>query len=141
MTPATAQSPGPVAVYGAGMVVGAIFPPDPLPGFPPGQDGVVAPSASGILHLASGGVGFVAVAVAAILFGGWLVRRGERGRAVWSRVAGVVVLGGFLGGVALGSAGTAGLWLAVVVGFGWLLVASVRVYRQVPRPDGARAAA
>lgn len=102
---------------------------------------MVAPSAPGILHLASGGVGFVAVAVAAILFGGWLVRRGERGRAVWSRVAGVVVLGGFLGGVALGSAGTAGLWLAVVVGFGWLLVASVRVYRQVPRPDGARAAA
>ncbi|GGM21646.1 DUF998 domain-containing protein [Promicromonospora citrea] len=130
-----------VATYGVGMVAGAVFRPDPLSGFPPGQDGATVPSASGILHLASGGVGLVAVAVAAILFGGWLARRGERGRAAWSRVAGAVVLGGFLGGVALGPAGMAGLWLAVVVGFAWLLVASVRVYREVPHPDGARSAA
>ena len=127
-----------VGVYGVAMVAGGIFPPDPMPGFPPGQDGATTPGVSGILHLASGGVGFIACAVAALLLGGWLSRRGERRHAVWSRLAGVVILVGFLGGVALGPAGMGGLWLAVVVGFTWLLMASVRVYREVPHPDVAR---
>lgn len=126
-----------VGIYGVAMVASAIFPPDPMPGFPPGQDGAT-PGLSGILHLAFGGIGFISFAVAALLLGGWLTRHGERGRGVWSRVAGVVILVGFLGGVALGPAGMAGLWLAVVVGFAWLLLASVRLYREVPHPDVAR---
>lgn len=127
-----------VGVYGVAMVASAIFPPDPMPGFPPGQEGVTTPGISGILHLAFGGVGFIAFAVAALLLGGWLSRHGERRQAVWSRVAGVVILVGFLGGAALGPAGMAGLWLAVVVGFAWLLLASLRLYREVPHPDRAR---
>jgi hypothetical protein len=127
-----------VGIYGAAMVASAIFPPDPMPGFPPGQEGATTPGISGILHLAFGGIGFIAFAVAALLLGGWLARRGERGRAAWSRVVCVVILVGFLGGVALGPAGMGGLWLAVVVGFAWLLLASVRLYRAVPRPDVAR---
>jgi hypothetical protein len=127
-----------VGSYGVAMVASAIFPPDPMPGFPPGQDGATTMSASGILHFAFGGIGFVAFGVAALLFGGWLARHGERGRAAWSRVAGVVILVGFIGGAALGPAGMAGLWLAVVVGFAWLLLASIRLYREVPHPDVAR---
>lgn len=64
--------------------------------------------------------------------------RREPGRGVWFRVAGVVVLMGFVGGVALGPSGMAGLWLAVVVGFTWLVLASLRLYRTVPHPDAAR---
>lgn len=127
-----------VGIYGVAMVASAIFPPDPMPGFPPGQDGATTMSASGILHFAFGGIGFVAFAVAAFLLGGWLARHGERGRAVWSRVAGVVILVGFIGGAALGPAGMGGLWLAVVVGFAWLLLASIRLYREVPHPVVSR---
>jgi len=127
-----------VGIYGVAMVASAIFPPDPMPGFPPGQDGATTPGVSGILHLAFGGIGFIAFAVAALLFGGWLARHGERGRAAWSRVAGVVILAGFIGGAALGQAGMGGLWLAVVVGFAWLLLASIRLYREVPHPVVSR---
>jgi hypothetical protein len=127
-----------VGVYGLAMVASAIFPPDPMPGFPPGQDGATAPSVSGLLHFAFGGIGFVAFAVAAFLLGRWLIRHGERDRAVWSRTAAVVILVGFVGGAALGPAGMAGIWLAVVIGFAWLLLASVRLYREVPHPDVAR---
>jgi hypothetical protein len=127
-----------VGIYGAAMVASAIFPPDPMPGFPPGQDGAATMGVSGVLHFAFGGIGFVAFAVAAFLFGGWLARHGERGRAAWSRVAGAVILVGFVGGAAFGPAGMGGLWLAVVVGFAWLLLASLRLYREVPHPDVAR---
>ncbi|MGW2094348.1 DUF998 domain-containing protein [Promicromonospora sukumoe] len=127
-----------VGIYGVAMMASAVFPPDPMPGFPPGQDGATTPGTSGILHLAFGGVGFVSLAVGALLLGGWFARRGEGRAAVWSRVAGVVVLVGFVGGVALGPSGMAGLWLAVVAGFAWLLLASVRLYRTVPHPDVAR---
>ena len=127
-----------VGIYGVAMVASAIFPPDPMPGFPPGQDGGTTMSLSGVLHFAFGGIGFIAFGVAALLFGGWLVRHGERGRAAWSRGAGVVVLVGFIGGAALGPAGMGGLWLAVVVGFAWLLLTSLRLYREVPHPVLAR---
>lgn len=127
-----------VGVYGAAMVASAIFPPDPMPGFPPGQDGATTMSLSGVLHFAFGGIGFIAFGVAALLLGGWLARHGERGHAAWSRAAGIVVLAGFVGGAALGPAGMSGLWLAVVVGFAWLLLASLRLYREVPHPDLAR---
>jgi len=139
MARAGARGPGiGVGIYGVGMMAGAVFPPDPMPGFPPGQDGATTPGISGILHLAFGGIGFIACAVAALLLGGWLSRHGERRRARWSRIAGVVILVGFLGGAALGPAGTSGLWLAVVVGFVWLLLASLWLYREVPHPDVAR---
>lgn len=127
-----------VGVYGAAMVASAIFPPDPMPGFPPSQEGVTTMSLSGVLHFAFGGIGFIAFGVAALLLGGWLARHGEGGHAGWSRAAGIVVLVGFVGGAALGPAGMGGLWLAVVAGFAWLLLASLRLYREVPHPDLAR---
>ena len=139
MTRASARGTGiAVGIHGAAMVASAIFPPDPMPGFPPGQDGATTMGFSGLLHFAFGGIGFVAFGVAALLFGGWLARHGERGRAAWSRVAGVVMLVGFVGGAALGPVGMGGLWLAVVVGFAWLLLASIRLYREVPHPVVSR---
>lgn len=139
MARATARGTGiAVGIYGLAMVASAIFPPDPMPGFPPGQDGATTPSISGLLHFVFGGIGFVAFAVAAFLLGGWLARHGERTGALWSRIAAVVILVGFLGGAALGPAGVPGIWLAVVVGFAWLLLASVRLYREVPHPEVAR---
>ena len=124
-----------IGVYGACLVLSAVFRPDPVDGFPPGSVGGTA-SAAGILHIACGGIGFLSLAAAAFLVGGWFSRRHARRPALWSRIAGSVVIVGFFGGAALAqsSTGIALLWLAVLVGWAWLAFASVVAYRAVPHP-------
>jgi len=124
-----------VAVYGACLVLSAFFAPDPTGSFPPGSAGGTA-SAAGILHLVFGGVGFLALGIGAVLAGGWFAGHGDRRGAVLSRVAGIVVIVGFLGGAMLsqGPAGVAVLWVAVVVGWAWLALTCVAAYRAVPHP-------
>ncbi|MFW6598964.1 DUF998 domain-containing protein [Propionibacteriaceae bacterium Y2011] len=127
-----------VIVAGASIVLAGVFRPDPVSGFPAGAEATV--SVSGLLHLGLGAVQFIAFAVAALLLARFFVSRQERGRALWSRVAGVLVLVAFAAGAALsaGPAGVALLWIAVVTGFGWLLTASRWVYGVVPHPDLAK---
>lgn len=124
--------------YGVCLLGSAAFPPDPAGGFPP--DAPQVATVSGVLHLAFGAVGFLALAAAATVVGGWFARRGDRGTALLSRVAAVVIVVGFAGGAALaaGPAGVALLWIAVVAGWAWLLYASIRTYRTVPHPDAHR---
>ena len=121
-----------LGVYALCLVLSALFPPDPANGFPPGV--AAEATTSGLLHLVFGAIGFLSVGAAAVIVAG------ELPGAVFSRVAGVVVIVGFLGGAALssGSAGIALLWVAVVAGWAWLAVASVRAYRVVPHPELAR---
>jgi hypothetical protein len=124
--------------YGVALVGSGIFAPDPMRGFPPGMDESV--TASGVVHLAFGAVGFLALGVAAIIFSGWCRSVGLRGTGVLSLIAGIVVIAGFVAGGALSqqSAGVILLWISVVAGFAWLLIASVQTYRAVPHPDIAR---
>jgi hypothetical protein len=127
-----------LGVYGLGVVGSGLFPPDPMGGFPPGAP--EGASVGGILHLVFGLVQFVALVVATFVFAGCCSRRGDRAVARYSRTSGVVVLAGFVGGAALAASpvGVGLLWLAVVAGWGWLLVASARTYRTVPHPDADR---
>ncbi len=127
-----------LVIYGVALIGSGIFAPDPMGGFPPGMDESV--TTSGLLHLAFGAVGFLSLGVAAILFSGWCRSAGLPGARVMSLVAGVLVIAGFVAGGALSqmSAGVILLWIAVVAGFAWLLVASVLLYRAVPHPDIAR---
>lgn len=122
--------------YGACLIASGIFPPDPMAGFPPGAASNEG-SVSGILHLAFGAIGFVSLAAAAFVVAGWWARRAERSWAVYSRVGGVVVLVGFFGGGAMSTQtlGVVALWVAVVAGFAWLVMASVHVYGTVAHPD------
>jgi hypothetical protein len=126
----------PLGIYGLCLAASGLFPPDPVQGFPPGSAGGEA-SVTGLLHLAFGGVGFLALGVAAFLFARWARFRGATTVATLSVVAGVVVIVGFLAGAALATSGTGvlALWLAVVVGLAWLLGASVHSYRAIPHPD------
>jgi hypothetical protein len=119
-----------VGAYGLCLVASGIFPPDPMAGFPAGAPQTA--TVSGILHFAFGAFGFLAFAASAVVMGGWFAGRGDRGAAWYSRISGAVVIVGFFGGAVVG---TGALWLAVVVGWAWLLVASVRTYRTVPPPD------
>jgi hypothetical protein len=127
----------PLGVYGVCLLVSAAFPPDPVDGFPPGSQAPDTFSTSGLVHFGAGAVGFVALAVAAVLAGRWFSSQRQSGTARMSYVAAVVIGAGFVGGAALSSnaAGVAVLWLVVVVGFAWLLIASVRAYRIAPHPD------
>lgn len=95
---------------------------------------------SGILHLAFGATGFLALAAACFVVASWCARRGAAGWAMSSRLCGAVVVAGFFGGAALSTqtAGVISLWISVVTGLAWLAAMSVHVYRTVPHPVLAR---
>jgi hypothetical membrane protein len=127
-----------VGVYGLCLVLSAVFAPDATADFPPGAGGGEV-TASGLLHLVFGGLGFVSIGVAAVVAGAWFGRREGRG-AAWSRIAGVVIVVAFVAGGALsqGPAGVGLLWAAVLVTWAWLAATSIAAYRAVPHPDVAR---
>ena len=123
--------------YGIALVFSAIFPPDPMAGFPQGvPDDVV--SLSGILHMLFGALGFAAIAAAAFTYAGWSRRVGARRRSILGVALGIVVLAGFFAGAALSasSIGIALIWVAVVAAWTWLAVASAHVYAWSPHPLG-----
>jgi hypothetical protein len=97
-------------------------------------------TASGLLHLAFGAVGFLSLGVAAIVFSRWSRLHGRPAVSVLSLVAGIVVIAGFVVGGALSQSpvGVLLLWIAVVAGFAWLLAASIVTYQAVPHPDVSR---
>lgn len=125
-----------LGIYGVCFVASGLFPPDPMAGFPPGGAGAEG-SLSGVLHFAFGAVAFLCLAAAAFVLGGWHARRGDRRRAMYSRIGGAVVLIGFMAGGALATqtAGVVTLWVAVVAGWVWLALASIDLYKTVPHPD------
>ncbi len=127
-----------LALAGVGLIGSAVFPPDPVMGFPPGIPAAATPS--GIGHLAFGAVTFPALAAAAVTAGQGFGRRGEWAMKRYSVLSGAVILIGFVGGAALATTpiGVVSLWVAVVAGWAWLLVASLRIYGHVPHPDAHR---
>lgn len=122
-----------VGLYGVGMLAAAIFPADPVDGFPPGTpDGLpTSISTTGLLHFAAGGITFLALAVSGFVVSAALRRRGEASMALLSLVTGVVVLIGFFGPMMLRMpGGVAGIWVSVVVGWAWLAVTSWHLRRE-----------
>ena len=131
-----------IGLYGAGLVAGGVFVADPMGGFPPGAvAGAAAPSWHGMLHMAGGAVGFLALVAACFVLAGRFAGQGHPGWAWYSRATGIVVLGGF-GGVASGAAGPVavlGLWVGVVAGWVWLAALSVHLYRRAAPGSPTRA--
>ncbi|HVX44046.1 MAG TPA: DUF998 domain-containing protein [Mycobacteriales bacterium] len=123
-----------VGVYGACLLLAAVFPPDATDDFPPGAGGgdVTAP---GVLHLVFGALGFVSIGVAAVIANSWLARRGSPGPK-WSRNAGLVIILAFVSGGALSnhSSGVALIWVTVVLTWAWLAAIAINAYRAVPDP-------
>ena len=128
-----------VIIYGGGLILSAIFAPDPVPGFPPGAEGGQF-SLSGILHLLFGALGFLAIAAAAFAHAGWSRRIGAAGRGAISIVLGILVIVGFVGGAALSTSpvGVALLWIAVLAQFTWLALACAQIYTWSPHPLAAK---
>jgi hypothetical protein len=116
----------PLAGHGLAVFAAAFLPADPVDGFPPGtpQGMPTAISTTGLAHFAAGGLAFLLLGLSGLFAAALLRRRGARGLAALSLLSGLIVLVGFFGGIALG---VAGIWAAVVVGYAWLTVLSLRL--------------
>lgn len=116
-----------LGAFGASMIVAAVFRADPMDGFPIGtpKGPPTSISTTGLVHFATGALGFVSLAISC-LFAAWAMsRRGTRSLARLSLLCGVVILLGFFSGMAIpNSSPVLGIWIAVVAGWAWLAVMS-----------------
>ena len=118
--------------FGASMLAAAVFPADPVDGFPVGtpEGFPTTISTPGILHFAAGGIGFLTLAVSCFAMAVAMSRRKEPTTARLSFLSGLAIIAGFFGPMALPiSLGTAGIWFAVVVGWAWLALMSLHLHR------------
>ena len=122
-----------LALFGASQVGAGVFIADPADGFPVGTPaGPGEFTWHGMLHLAFGGVGFLAFMVATVILGVRFLRRRERGWGVFSIATGILFIAAFVG-IASGGAGPTviAFSLAVVLAFAWLALTCIRLYRRV----------
>ncbi|MEO8452036.1 MAG: DUF998 domain-containing protein [Gemmatimonadota bacterium] len=139
--PKSRAASGFLGAFGASMLVAAVFRADPMDGFPVGTP--VGPPTSistmGLIHFIAGTVGFVSLAVSCFFTALAMSRRNTRSIARLSVLSGLAVVLGFFGGFLIPgiSIGTLGIWFAVVVGWAWLAVTSLHLYRVAPDPNCA----
>ena len=115
--------------YGMAMIVAAVFRTDPVDGFPPGTP--LGPptsiSTSGLIHFIAGGLGFTFLGISCLFAARTMRRLKGSSLALLSLLSGLGVLLGFFGGIFLSAGGILGIWFAVVVGWVWLSVMSLRL--------------
>ncbi len=123
-------APALITAYGLSLVAAGIFTADPAQGFPVGTPEVTAMSWHGTLHFLCGGIGFLGLTAACLLFGSRFAQAGRADLAWFSRVTGIVFLAAFAG-IATGSHGPTTLIFvaAVVLVWAWLATVSVHFYR------------
>jgi hypothetical protein len=124
-----------LACFGVSMLAAAMFPADPVDGFPVGTPEGLPTTVStvGMIHFASGGIGFLALAVSCITVAVAMSRRGESWMARLSFVCGLSVLAGFFAPALLPASGpVAGIWFSVVIGWTWLALTSAFLSHAVP---------
>lgn len=123
-----------ILVYGLSLVGAGLFRADPGAGFPPGTPEAMAEiTASGLMHFALGGVGFLAFIAGALIRGVVHLRRGERTWGWYAIITGVLFFAAFIG-IASGSGNAVtvlGFYGAIVLGFAWLTQMFLRVGRRI----------
>lgn len=122
--------------FGASMLVAAVFPADPVDGFPPGtpEGPPTSISTTGLVHFIAGALGFISLAISCFLTASAMSRRNMPSLARLSFLGGAAIILGFFGGAALSSspAGVLGIWFSVIVGWAWLTLISLHLYRAAP---------
>jgi hypothetical protein len=116
--------------YGLAMILAAMFPADPVDGFPPGtpEGFPTSISTTGLVHFIAGALAFACLGLSGFAAAWTMARRRVPALALLSLISGLVVVFGFFGGIVL-PIGILGIWLAVVVGWTWLAVMSLRLNR------------
>jgi hypothetical protein len=110
-----------VALYGAGLIGAGVFVADPMDGFPVGTPAGPPETVTwhGTLHFVAGGIGFIGLIAACLVFARAF---GRTGWGLYSAATGVLFTAAFVG-IASGSPNTAvvlGFYAAVVLGWAWL---------------------
>jgi hypothetical protein len=116
--------------FGGAMIVAAMFPADPLDGFPPGtpEGFPTSISTSGLVHFIAGALGFIFLAVSCFFAARAMSRRNVSTLARLSLLCGLAVVLGFFSGMVF-PPGVLGIWFAVLVGWAWIGVMSLRLNR------------
>ena len=131
--------PALVGVYGLGLIGAGIFRADPALGFPPGTAADAhAISGHGLLHFICGGVGFLALIAACLVFARRFAAGGRRGWAAYSVVTGVVFFAAFVG-IAAGSGNgwtILGFWIGVILAWTWISAMAARLMAGHPDAKG-----
>jgi hypothetical protein len=125
--------------FGLGMLVAAVFPADPMDGFPVGTpEGIPTTlSTSAVIHFIAGALAFLALAVSCFVVAMALLRRRNPWMACLSFLSGVAVFGGFFAPALLPATGpVAGIWFSVVIGWAWLTLTSLHLLRSTKPPSG-----
>jgi hypothetical protein len=119
-----------LGAFGLAMIVAAVFPADPVDGFPPGTPKGPPNSitTTGLVHFASGALGFLSLVISCFLAAWALRRRRLSSLSLFSLVSGLAILVGFFGTFVL-PVGIMGIWFAVVMGWLWLAILSLRLNR------------
>jgi Protein of unknown function (DUF998) len=131
--PGRGQTWGPLllGLYGLGLIGAGIFSADPALGFPPGTPAgpPAAMTRHGFLHFVFGGLGFMGLIAACLVFATRFAARRQRGWSAYSAATGLVFFAAFFG-IASGSQKT---WIivaftaAVVLAWLWLSVVAARL--------------
>lgn len=130
-----------LGAFGVSMLAAAVFEADAVDGFPIGTP--LGPpttmSQTGMIHFAAGAIGFLSLAVSCLVVARALSKRKASAIARLSVVSGIAVIAGFFAPAVFSSlsAATAGIWFSVVVGWAWLAITSVHLYRTSPDPSDA----
>jgi hypothetical protein len=127
--PGRAGTWGPIllGLYGLGLIAAGIFVADPMDGFPPGTPPgpPAVMSWHGPLHFMAGGIGFVGLVAATLVFARRFIGLRQYGWAIFSVATGVLFLAGF-GNIASGSKEP---WIvpvfAAVVVLSWVWLSAV----------------
>ena len=120
-----------ISVYGVGLVGAGIFTADPTNEFPIGTPaGPTTPTWHGLLHLISGGLGFLALITACFIVARQFKRTADRGWMWFSTITGIVFFGAFAGVASAGATPTLVVLFtaAVILASAWLSLLSARLF-------------
>jgi hypothetical protein len=123
-----------IGVFGAGLIASGIFVADPADGFPPGTPAGDPSTVSfaGIMHFMVGGVSFICLIAACLIYARGFAVRHMLGLATISALTGAFYLGAFaMIASAPGTASTLLFTAAVVIGWAWLSAVNIQALREV----------
>jgi hypothetical protein len=124
-----------VGLYGLGLIGAGVFVADPALGFPPGTPADANTiSWHGIMHFVSGGIGFLGLIAACLVFAYRFATLKQLGWAAYSLVTGVLFFAAFFG-IATGSQQQGSMLtfvilafsVAVVLGWAWISAMAARL--------------
>jgi hypothetical protein len=127
--------PSLIGVYGLGLICAGLFVADPAFGFPPGTpEDANTVTWRGLMHIITGGIGFLGLISACFVLARRFASFGERGWIAFSAATGAFYLAAFFGIAAGSQQGGATLTFvnlaftaAVVLGWAWVSAVAARL--------------